>query len=127
MNKYTKFGFTLGQQLTLDGEDVLIVGFYNYVKEGSYIRYSPIAFDGINLCLRNEIKEIEPKILEDMYEAYVAGLGAGILSIKMPDKYRSGRNPFVFETREWKNWNLGFVNGQQHQYNKDKHQVIQQS
>lgn len=119
MSKYTKFGFTLGQQLTLDGEDVMIVGFekYDCVVIAKIITKSNSKVISINY---NPNDSIHHEILQEAYEAYVTGFGQGGLSINMPEKYKQSNNPHQKPFRLWANWNYGFKAGVKNQLNKVK-------
>lgn len=115
MNKYSKFGFHLGQLLTLDGKDIMITGLLS-----TTVQYRNLVSNSNGHGLQGLKKEIYPVLLENLYEAYVSGFGAGGLSTKMPEKYMGTNNPYVFGTREYENWNYGFSAGVDHEKNKQK-------
>lgn len=107
MNNYTKFGFTLGQILQLDGEDVLITGF-----KRENVQLSPIRISQNEIYTEQPHIHVENTLLQDLYEAYVSGFGCGGLSVSMPEKYKETNNPHAYLTRQSENWIYGFNNGQ---------------
>lgn len=118
--KYVKNGFHLGQQLTLDGLEIIITGFYIDDVQYCYIITTIYKQDELGIFLASDRDLINYQTLQKLYESYVDGLGAGTLNAKDYDKEYKFKITSDEEQRLYSNWKSGYDQGYENIQNKTR-------